>query len=141
MAIYSVGGDRKVLNTDHVTAGQNLCGKTLVCWTGSAPAAAAGSIMGVVSKDTPSGEVATVKNGIGSILEVIATGTVTAGQLVEAYVYTIYADINGVSTAVTTAAGVMNLASGFPVGQAMTSSDAGGTVLVNWGVFQKGAIA
>jgi hypothetical protein len=141
MAIYSVGGDKLVLNVDKVTAGQNLCGKTLVCWTGSAPAAAAGSIMGVVAKDTVSGQEATVKNGIGSILEVIATGTVTAGQLVEAYVYTIYANINGTSTAVTTAAGVMNLASGFPVGLAMTSSDAGGTVLVNWGVFQKGAIA
>ena len=97
--------------------------------------------MGVVEKDTVSGAVATVKNGIGSILEVIATSTVTAGQLVEAYVVTIYANINGTSTAVTTAAGVMNLSSGFPVGLALTSSDTGGTVLVNWGVFQKGAIA
>jgi hypothetical protein len=141
MAIYSVGGDRKVLNTDHITAGQNLCGKTLVCWSGSAPAAAAGSVMGVVAKDTPSGDVATVKNGIGSVIEVIALGTVTAGQLVEAYVSTVYANINGVSTAVTTAAGVMNLNAGFPVGLALTTSDAGGTVLVNWGVFQKGAIA
>ena len=141
MAIAFVGGDKKVLNKDYVTAAQNLCDKTLVCWTGSAPAAAAGSIMGVVEKDTVSGAVATVKNGIGSILEVIATNTVTAGQLVEAYVVTIYANINGTSTAVTTAAGVMNLSSGFPVGLALTSSDAGGTVLVNWGVFQKGAIA
>ena len=141
MAIAFVGGDKKVLNKDYVTAAQNLCDKTLVCWTGSAPAAAAGSIMGVVEKDTVSGAVATVKNGIGSILEVIATSTVTAGQLVEAYVVTIYANINGTSTAVTTAAGVMNLSSGFPVGLALTSSDAGGTVLVNWGVFQKGAIA
>ena len=141
MAIAFVGGDKKVLNKDYVTAAQNLCDKTLVCWTGSAPAAAAGSIMGVVEKDTVSGAVATVKNGIGSILEVIATNTVTAGQLVEAYVATIYANINGTSTAVTTAAGVMNLSAGFPVGLALTSSDAGGTVLVNWGVFQKGAIA
>jgi hypothetical protein len=141
MAIAFVGGDKKVLNKDYVTAAQNLCDKTLVCWTGSAPAAAAGSIMGVVEKDTVSGAVATVKNGIGSILEVIATNTVTAGQLVEAYVATIYANINGTSTAVTTAAGVMNLSSGFPVGLALTSSDTGGTVLVNWGVFQKGAIA
>ena len=141
MAIAFVGGDKKVLNKDYVTAAQNLCDKTLVCWTGSAPAAAAGSIMGVVEKDTVSGAVATVKNGIGSILEVIATSTVTAGQLVEAYVVTIYANINGTSTAVTTAAGVMNLSSGFPVGLALTSSDTGGTVLVNWGVFQKGAIA
>ena len=141
MAIAFVGGDKKVLNKDYVTAAQNLCDKTLVCWTGSAPAAAAGSIMGVVEKDTVSGAVATVKNGIGSILEVIATNTVTAGQLVEAYVVTIYANINGTSTAVTTAAGVMNLSSGFPVGLALTSSDTGGTVLVNWGVFQKGAIA
>jgi hypothetical protein len=141
MAIAFVGGDKLVLNKDYVTAGQNLCDKSLVCFTGSAPAAAAGRIMGVVEKDTKSGDLATVKNGIGSILEVLATAAVTAGVLVEAYVVSTYAVIDGTSTAVTTCAGVMDISSGFPVGIALTGSDAGGTVLVNWGVFQKGAIA
>jgi hypothetical protein len=141
MAIAFVGGDKLVLNKDYVTAGQNLCDKSVVCYTGSAPAAAAGSIMGVVEKDTKSGDIATVKNGIGSILEVIATGTVTAGLYVEAYVVSTVAVIDGTSTAVTTCAGAMNMASGFPFGLALTSSDAGGTVLVNFGVFQKGALA
>jgi hypothetical protein len=141
MAIAFVGGDKLVLNKDYVTAGQNLCDKSVVCYTGSAPAAAAGSIMGVVEKDTKSGDIATVKNGIGSILEVIATGTVTAGLYVEAYVVSTYAVIDGTSTAVTTCAGAMNMNAGFPFGLALTSSDAGGTVLVNFGVFQKGALA
>jgi len=142
MAIAFTGGDKHVKLTALVTAGQNLVRKTLVCWTGSAPASAAGAIMGVVDKDTASGDYATVKYGIGSVLEVFATGTVTAGQLVEALTTTaLYANINGTSTQVTTAAGVQNLSGGFPVGMAITTSDAGGTVLVDWGVFQKGAIA
>jgi hypothetical protein len=142
MAIAFVGGDKVVVNKEYVTAAQNLCDKSLVCITGSAPAAAAGGTWGVVEKDTKSGNLATVKNGIGSILEVLATSTVTAGSRVEAYVVSTYANIDGTSTAVTTCAGVMDLASGFPVGIAHTGSDAGGTVLVEFNPFvPKGAIA
>jgi hypothetical protein len=141
MAIAFAGGDKRVLSVMQVTAGQNLCAKTLVCWTGSAPASAAGNIQGVVLADTASGDLADVKCGVGSILEVLATGTVTAGQQVEALVNSTYANISGTSTAVTTAAGVQNYNSGFPVGVAMTSSDAGGTVLVDWYPSAKGAIA
>ena len=141
MAIAFVGGDKNVVNKEYVTAGQNLCDKSLVCWSGSAPAAAAGSIMGVVEKDTKSGDIATVKNGVGSLLEVLATGAVTKGAQVEAYVVSTYANIDGTSTAVTTCAGVMDKASGFPIGIAHTASDAGGTVLVEWLVLPKGALA
>jgi hypothetical protein len=142
MAIAFVGGDQLVLHKEYLTAGQNLCDKSLVCSTGSAPAAAAGGSYGVVEKDTKSGDLATVKNGIGSFLEVLATGAVTKGARVEAYVVSTYANIDGTSTAVTTCAGVMDLASGFPVGIAHSASDAGGTVLVEWLPFiPKGAIA
>ena len=132
MAIAFVGGDQLVLHKEYVTAGQNLCDKSLVCVTGSAPAAAAGLSYGVVEKDTKSGDLATIKNGIGSFLEVLATGAVTKGARVEAYVVSTVANIDGVSTAVTTCAGEMDLASGFPLGIAHTGSDAGGTVLVEW---------
>jgi hypothetical protein len=142
MAIKFVGGDKLVLNKEYITAAQNLCDKSLVCVTGSAPAAAAGLSYGVVEKDTKSGDLATVKNGVGSFLEVLATAAVSAGSRVEAYVVSTYAVIDGTSTAVTTCAGVMDLSSGFPVGIAHTASDAGGTVLVEWLPFiPKGAIA
>jgi len=142
MAIVFVGGDKSVLNKEYITAAQNLCDKSLVCVTGSAPAAAAGGSYGVVEKDTKSGDIATVKNGIGSFLEILATNTVTAGARVEAYVVSTVAVIDGTSTAVTTCAGVMDLASGFPVGIAHTGGSAGSTVLVEWLPFiPKGAIA
>ena len=54
MAIAFVGGDKKVLNKDYVTAAQNLCDKTLVCWTGSAPAAAAGGVSSSGGSGRPS---------------------------------------------------------------------------------------
>ncbi len=141
MAIVFVGGDKLVLNKEYVTSTQNLCDKTLVTVAGAAPAAAAGGSYGVVEKDTKSGDLATIKNGIGSFLEILATGTVTAGARVEAYVVSTVANIDGTATAVTTAAGVMDLASGFPVGIAHTGGSAGSTVLVEWNPFvPKGAI-
>ena len=127
MAVVSVGGDKFVLNTENLTAGEDLAGKTLVCWTGSAPASANGLVMGVVDKDTPSGDLATVKTD--GLVEVWATGAVTKGALVEALDGTIIANIDGVSTSLTNA-GVVDHTGGISIGQAYTGSDAGGTVLV-----------
>lgn len=142
MAIAFVGGDQLVLHKEYVTATQNLCDKSLVTSAGAAPTAAAGGSYGVVEKDTKSGDLATIKNGIGSFLEILATGAVTKGARVEAYVVSTYANIDGTSTAVTTCAGVMDLASGFPVGIAHSTTDAGGTALIEWLPFiPKGAIA
>ena len=141
MAIAFVGGDKLVLNKEYVTAAANLADKSLVLVGGTVPSSAAGLSYGVVEKDTASGDLATVKNGTGSILEVLCTGTVTAGSKVEVLTASVYANISGTSTSIT-AAGVSVLSSGFPVGLAHTSSDAGGTALIEWqpGI-PKGAIA
>ena len=128
MAVLNVGGDKFIINKEYITAGENLADKTLVCWTGLAPASANGLVMGVVEKDTASGDLATVKTD--GIIEVFAMGAVTKGALVEALDGTIYADINGVSTALTNS-GVVDHTGGISIGQAYTGSDAGGTVLVN----------
>ena len=127
MAVNFVGGDKFVLNTEYVTAGENLADKTLVCWSGLAPASANAAVMGVVSKDTPSGESATVKTD--GLLEVFAMGAVTKGALVEALDGTIYANINGTSTSLTNS-GVVDHTGGVSIGRAYTASDAGGTVLI-----------
>lgn len=128
MAVLRVGGDKLVLNKMYLTAGENLADKTLVCWTGSAPASTAGAVMGVVEKDTANGDLATVKTD--GILEVFCAGTVTAGALVEALDMTIYANINGTSTSLTNA-GVQDHSGGVSIGMAYTGSDAGGTVLIS----------
>lgn len=126
----NVGGDLLNLGAIiQVTAGANLADKTLVDFDGTVPSSAARCTGGVVVKDTASGDYAAVKIPPG-IYEVVATDTVTAGSEVEAYQGTVYGNIANVSTAIT-AAGVKNLASGYPVGRALTGGSAGDTVLVN----------
>lgn len=130
MAIKNVGGNKFVQDVMQITTSANLADKSLVTFAGAAPANAAAAF-GVIQKDTPSGYEADVIYG-SSIVEVIATGTVTAGNEVEALQGTVYANILGVSTS-TTSAGVQNnqaAGTSYPVGIALTGSDAGGTVLI-----------
>ena len=132
MAIANVGGDKLVLNKEYVTTAADLADKTLITAAGAAVSSGAlatgtAAYYGVIEKDTPSGGLATVKTH--GILEVLATGTVTKGSLVEALQGTVYANINGTKTS-TISCGVTNIASGYPVGKAMSTSDAYGTVLV-----------
>ena len=126
MATY-VGGDKSVLNKEYVTSTANLADKTLCTVAGASVVSAAAGVYGVVEKDTVSGDLATVKTS--GILEVIASGTVTAGSMVEGLTGSIYANISGTSTSITYT-GVQNLASGYPIGKAHTSGVAGDTVLV-----------
>lgn len=128
MAVENVGGDIFVTGVLPLATAANLAGKSLITVAGAAPASAARAVFGVISKDTPSGDYADVKLP-GSIVEVIATGTVTKGAQVEALQGTVYANINGTSTS-TTSAGVQDLASGYPIGLALSGSDVYGTVLV-----------
>ena len=130
MAVNFAGGDLVVQAKKLITTSADLADKTLITFAGAAPGNAAVAF-GVIEKDTPSGYDAVVKYG-SSIVEVLATGTVTAGGEVEALQATVVADINGTSTN-TTSAGVQDLAvagTGYPIGIAITGSDAGGTVLV-----------
>ena len=140
MAITYCGGDKLVHNREIITAGANLAGKTLVTAAGTVPSSAAGGSFAVTPNDVASGDTFSGKNGIGSIIEVLATGTVTAGTQVEVLTTTINANINGTSTSVT-AAGVSTIASGFPVGVAKTSGDSGSYVLIEWNPTAKGAVA
>jgi len=128
MAVKNTGGDVFVVHTVQVTAAANLADKSLITAAGAAPANAANGVFGVISKDTKSGDYATVKVP-PSIVEVLATGTVAVGNEVEVLQATVYANIDGTSTA-TTSAGVTALASGYPIGRAYSASDANGTVLV-----------
>lgn len=128
MAVAMTSGDVWVAHIMPVTTTANLAGKSLITIAGAAPSSAAAGVLGVIAKDTKSGDVANVKIA-PSIVEVIATGTVTAGAMVEALQGTVYANIDGTSTS-TTSAGVIDLASGYPIGKALTSSDVYGTVLV-----------
>lgn len=128
MAIANVGGDMFVTGVLPLATAADLAGKTLITAAGAAPSSAARAVFGVIAKDTPSGDYADVKLP-GSIVEVLATGTVTKGAQVEALQGTVYANINGTSTS-TTSAGVQDLASGYPIGLALSGSDAYGTVLV-----------
>jgi len=124
-----VGGDLWVAATYPVTAVANLAAKTLISVAGAAVANAATGVFGVTKTDVKSGDSVTVKLP-PSIVEVIATGTVTAGGKVEALQATIKALIDGTSTN-TTSAGVKNLASGYPIGKAITGGVANETVLVS----------
>ena len=128
MAVSVVGGNAWIAYKQTVTAGANLAGKTLITVAGAAPASAAAGVFGVIEGDVASGDYATVVVA-PSIVEVIATGTVTAGSMVEGLQGTVYANISGTKTT-TTSTGVQNLAAGYPIGKALTSSDANGTVLV-----------
>lgn len=129
MANY-VGGDKLVLNKMQITAAANLVDKTLVTIAGAVPANAANAAFGVVERDTANGDYATVKFGAGSVLEVIATGTVTAGNYVEVLLGSFTASIGGAAVAAQSGAGVQNIASGYVVGKAITGGSANDTVLV-----------
>ena len=126
MANY-VGGDRVIVNRMQVTAGANLVDKTFVNIDGTVPANAAKCTGGVVQGDTTNADIATVKHGVGSQLEVIATGTVTAGNFVEVLLSTFTTkDTTGVS-----GAGVQNATStNVAVGRALTAGSVNDTVLI-----------
>lgn len=118
-----------VVHTLSITTTANLAGKSLITAAGAAVANAANSVFGVISQDTKSGDAATVKLP-PSIVEVLATGTVTKGGKVEVLQATVVADIDGTATN-TTSAGVTNLASGYPIGKALTGGVANESVLVS----------
>ena len=122
-------GDLWVPATQPVTTTANLAGKSLITAAGAAVANAANSVFGVIESDTKSADVATVKLPPG-IVEIIATGTVTKGGKVEVLQATVKANIDGTSTN-TTSAGVTNLASGYPIGKALTAGVANDTVLIS----------
>ena len=124
MANY-VGGDQFIYDRMQVTAAANLVDKTLVCANGAVPANVANTAWGVVERDTASGDYATLKKGV---VEVIATGTVTAGNYVEVLLSTFTTkDTTGVS-----GAGVQNLtSSNYCAGRAKTGGSANDTVLVD----------
>jgi hypothetical protein len=126
MANY-VGGDKVIVNRIQVTAAANLVDKTFVDIDGAVPANATKCTGGVVQGDTANTEIATVKQGVGSQLEVIATGTVTAGNFVEILTSTFTTkDTTGV-----TGAGVQNATStNVVVGRALTGGVVNDTVLV-----------
>lgn len=126
MANY-VGGDRVIVNTMQVTATANLVDKTFVDIGGGVPANSAKCTGGVVKGDTLSGDFATLKHGVGSQLEVIATGAVTAGAFVEILTSTFTTkDTTGV-----TGAGVKDATStNVFVGRALTGGSTNDTVLI-----------
>jgi len=128
MAVAYTGGDVFIAHTKQVTTTANLAGKSLITYAGAALANATGACYGVIDKDTPSGDIATVKLA-PSIVEVLCTGTVTEGNLVEGLQAAVYANINGTSTS-TTSCGVTNYSSGYVIGKAYSSSDANGTALI-----------
>jgi hypothetical protein len=123
MANY-VGGDKWIKDKEGVTAAANLVDKTFVNANGAVPANAEKCTGGVVERDTASGDYATYKTGI---VEVIATGTVTAGNFVEILTSTFTTkDTTGV-----TGAGVQNATStNLCVGRAITGGSANDTVLI-----------
>jgi hypothetical protein len=126
MANY-VGGNKWVVDFKQITAGANLVGKTLINADGTVPSNAAKCTGGVVQTDVASGDYATVAIGTGSQVEVIATGTVTAGNFVEILTSTFTTkDTTGV-----TGAGVQNATStNLVVGRAITGGVVNDTVLV-----------
>lgn len=128
MALEITGGDIWVVHTKQVTAAANLAGKSLITAAGAAVTSAANACYGVTATDVKSGDYVAVKIA-PSIVEVLATGTVTEGAYVESLTASVYANIDGTSTA-TTSAGVQDLASGYPIGKALSSSTANGTALI-----------
>jgi len=128
MAVAYAGGDVFIAHTKQVTTSANLAGKSLITYAGAALANATGACYGVIDKDVKSGDIATVKMA-PSIVEVLCTGTVTEGNLVEGLQGTVYANIDGTSTT-TTSCGVQNYSAGYVIGKAYSSSDANGTALI-----------
>lgn len=126
MANY-VGGNKHVVDTKFVTAAANLVGWTFVNANGAVPANAEKCTGGVVQSDVTSGDYGTIAYGTGSVLKVLATGTVTAGNFVEILTSTFTTkDTTGV-----TGAGVQNATStNAIVGKAQTAGVVNDTVLV-----------
>lgn len=126
MANY-VGGNKNVVDTRNVTAAANLVGWTFVNANGAVPANVEKCTGGVVQTDVASGDYGTIAYGTGSILKVLATGTVTAGNFVEICTSTFTTkDTTGV-----TGAGVQNASStNLVVGRAVTGGVVNETVLV-----------
>jgi hypothetical protein len=126
MANY-VGGNKNVVNTKQVTAAANLVGWTFVNANGAVPANAAKCTGGVVQTDVASGDYGTIVYGQGSIVKVLATGTVTEGAFVEVLLSTFTTkDTTGVS-----GAGVQDATSvNAIVGKAQTGGVVNETVLV-----------
>jgi len=112
-----------------VTTTANLAGGSLITAAGAAVANAANSVFGVIAVDTPSGDTADVSIPPCHV-RVLATGTVTKGGKVEVLTASVVANINGTATS-TTSAGVTDLASGYPIGKALTGGVANETVLVS----------
>jgi hypothetical protein len=123
MANY-VGGDKWIKDKGRVTAAANLVDKTFVNANGAVPANAAKCTGGVLERDTANGDYGVIKTGI---IEVIATGTVTAGSFVEILTSTFTTkDTTGV-----TGAGVQDATStNAIVGKALTGGSVNDTVLV-----------
>ena len=123
----NVGGNKWVVDYRQVTAAANLVGKTFVNANGAVPANAAKCTGGVVQTDVASGDYGTIAEGVGSQVEVIATGTVTAGNFVEILLSTFTTkDTTGVS-----GAGVQDATStNVVVGKALTGGVVNDTVLV-----------
>lgn len=123
----SVGGNKNVVDTKFVTAGANLVGWTFVNANGAVPANAEKCTGGVVQSDVTSGNYGTIAYGTGSILKVLATGTVTAGNFVEILTSTFTTK----DTTSVTGAGVQDATStNAIVGKAQTGGVVNETVLV-----------
>jgi hypothetical protein len=123
MANY-VGGDKWIKDKEQITAAANLVDKTFVNANGAVPANAAKCTGGVLERDTASGDYGLIKTGI---VEVIATGTVTAGNFVEILTSTFTTK----DTTAVTGAGVQDATStNIVVGKALTSGSVNDTVLV-----------
>ena len=123
MANY-VGGDKWIKDKEQITAAANLVDKTFVNANGAVPSSAAKCTGGVLERDTANADFGIIKTGI---VEVIATGAVTAGNFVEILTSTFTTkDTTGV-----TGAGVQDATStNAIVGKAITGGSANDTVLV-----------
>jgi hypothetical protein len=126
MANY-VGGNKSVVDFKEVTAAANLVAHTFVNANGAVPANAAKCTGGVVQTDVLSGDYGSIAYGTGSVVKVLATGTVTDGNFVEILTSTFTTkDTTGV-----TGAGVQDASStNAIVGKAQTGGSVNDTVLV-----------
>lgn len=126
MANY-VGGNKHVVDFKEVTAAANLVAWTFVNANGAVPANAAKCTGGVVQTDVTSGDYGSIAYGTGSVVKVLATGTVTEGGFVEILTSTFTTkDTTGV-----TGAGVQDATStNAIVGKAQTGGSVNDTVLV-----------
>ena len=126
MANY-VGGNKNVVNTKQVTAAANLVAWTFVNANGAVPANFEKCTGGVVQTDVSVNDYGTVAYGTGSIVKVLATGTVTEGNFVNILLSTFTTkDTTGVS-----GAGVVDATStNAIVGKAQTGGIVNETVLV-----------